>query len=89
MHGWRAEPVAVAAAIRSLILVGVAFGLRVTDHQLAAVMLAVELVLALVLRSQVTTEDTMRAAGTSGPDVARIAGDPQAILVEKRVRSQP
>lgn len=88
MNGWRTEPVAVAAAIRSLLLVGIAFGLGWTEHQIAAVMLAVEVVLALVLRGQVTAEGTMRAAGTSRAEVARIADDPQAVLVERRARGR-
>jgi hypothetical protein len=48
------EPVAIAAAIRSLILCAVSFGLQWTPEQIGATMLAVEAVLALVTRSQTT-----------------------------------
>ena len=48
------EPVAIATAIRSVILMAVSFGLHWTAEQIAAVMIAVEAVLALVVRSQVT-----------------------------------
>lgn len=48
------EPVAIAAAIRALVLLGVAFGLHWTAEQIAALMVAVEAVLALIVRSKVT-----------------------------------
>ena len=54
------EPVAIAAAVRAVLLAGMAFGLDWTAEQLAAVMLAVEAVLALVVRQTVTSPDTLR-----------------------------
>lgn len=87
--GFRTEPVAVAAAIRALLLVGIAFGLDWTEQQMAAVMLAVELVLALVLRTQVTSESTMRLAGTSTQQVKDVAGDPYSVLQVKRSKHAP
>lgn len=48
------EPVAIAAAIRSLVLLGVAFGLKWSPEQIAATMVAVEAVLALIVRNKVT-----------------------------------
>lgn len=48
------EPVAVAAAIRAVILCAVAFGLGWSVEQIAAVMLAVEAVLAVVVRGKVS-----------------------------------
>lgn len=53
------EPVAIAAAIRGVILCAVAFGLQWTPEQIAAVMLALEGVLALVTRSQVTPNQSV------------------------------
>ena len=85
--GFNAEPVAVAAAIRAVLLALMAFGLHVTEQQLAAVMLAVELVLALVVRTQVTSDATMRAAGTSAAEVREVAADPYAELVPRKRRS--
>lgn len=63
--GWNAEPVAIAAAIRAVILCAVAFGLRWTPEQIAAVMLAVEAVMALVTRASVVSSNTLQQAGTS------------------------
>jgi hypothetical protein len=48
------EPVAIAAALRALLLVGIAFGLAISEDQLVAIMLAVELVLAVIVRQKVT-----------------------------------
>lgn len=48
------EPVALAAAVRAIILAFVAFGLEWTPEQVAALMLAVEAVLAVFVRSKVT-----------------------------------
>lgn len=48
------EPVALSAALRAVMLAGMAFGLHLTVAQLAAVMLAVEMVLALLTRANVT-----------------------------------
>lgn len=44
------EPVLWATAIRTVILLGVAFGLKWSPEQIAATMLAVEAVLALIVR---------------------------------------
>lgn len=49
----KSEPVAIAAAIRSVILVAVAFGLKWSPEQIATLMIAVEAVMALFVRSQV------------------------------------
>jgi len=48
------EPVAIVNAARLLILAGVSFGLPLTDTQLISVMAALEAVLTLLTRSQVT-----------------------------------
>ena len=48
------EPVAIAAAIRSVLFVAVLFGLAVDEDQLAAIALALELVLGLFVRQKVT-----------------------------------
>lgn len=49
-----AEPVAWSAFIRAVILCVIAFGVKMTLDQVAAVMLVVELGLALFTRSKVT-----------------------------------
>lgn len=48
------EPVAIAAAIRAVLVAAVAFGLDLDESQIVAVVVAVEAVLALVVRSKVT-----------------------------------
>ena len=55
------EPVAIAAAVRAILLALGAFGFQLTAEQLAAVMLAVEAVLALTVRSTVTSPATLAA----------------------------
>lgn len=48
------EPVAIVNAIRLVVLAAVAFGLNLTDIQIVAAMAALEAVLTLFTRSQVT-----------------------------------
>lgn len=48
------EPAVIAGAVRAIILLGVAFGLRWTPEQIAALMLAVEAVLTLLVRQNST-----------------------------------
>lgn len=53
------EPVAIAAAVRAIILCVVAFGVDLSGEQIAAVMLAVEAVLAVITRQSVTPNQTV------------------------------
>ncbi len=48
------EPVTIAAAIRAILLAGMAFGLKLDAAQMAAVMFAAEAILALLVRGSVT-----------------------------------
>ena len=48
------EPVALAAVVRSLLAVLVAFGVGLTAGQVAAVVVAVEMVTAYMVRRRVT-----------------------------------
>ncbi len=52
---WSTEPVVILEAVRTAILLGVAFGLPVSVEQLAAIMAAVGASLALVLRGTVSS----------------------------------
>lgn len=70
---WNAEPVALAAAIRAVILCAVAFGLKWTPEQIAAVMLAVEAVLTLITRQAVVSPTTLEKAGTSKATIVATA----------------
>lgn len=56
---WGREPVAIAAAIRAVILAAVLFGLDMTQEQIAGTMLAVEAILALITRQAVTSPATI------------------------------
>lgn len=62
------EPVLIGAAIRAVILAAVAFGVAISAEQLAALMVAVETVLALVTRALVTpnqlAEDRVAEGGS-------------------------
>lgn len=79
---WMAEPVAIGVAIRALILCGMAFGLHVTVEQLAAVMVAVESVLALFTRGSVNTKATTDAAVSSAPaTVSRMSGVAMMLII--------
>lgn len=53
------EPVAIAGALRAIILCAVAFGLKWTPEQIGATMLAVEAVLTLITRKTVTPVATL------------------------------
>lgn len=54
------EPVAVAAAVRAVIACAIAFGLNWTEEQLVLVIVAVEAVLALIVRTRVTPTTTIQ-----------------------------
>lgn len=55
------EPAVIAAAVRAIILAATAFGLGWTAEQVAAVMLAVEAVLAVAVRQSVTPNVDVRS----------------------------
>jgi len=67
------EPVAIAAAIRAVILLAIAFGLRWTPEQIAAIMLAVEAILTVVVRRhdrarvRAAIESDLRPVGKVSP----------------------
>lgn len=50
----RTEPVAIAAAVQSVLVAAVAFGVNISAEQLAAVNVALMAVLGLFVRSRVT-----------------------------------
>ena len=76
MDIWRRvldEPVAVGALLRALLVASMAFGLTMTNEQLAAVMLVVELALALFTRAKVTPMSSLP------PGVAGQIADAKAV----------
>ncbi len=74
------EPVAVGALLRALLLALMAFGFTITNEQMAAVMLVVELALALFTRAKVTPMSSL-PAGVAGV----IADRKAAVAAEKSV----
>lgn len=73
IFGFRREPVLITAVVRAGILLGTAFGLKLSVDQITAVMLFTEAVLALFTRSQVTSEATLQRAQTSSVEMAALA----------------
>lgn len=51
---WNSEPVAIVNAVRLVALAAMSFGLKLTNTELVASMAALEAVLTLFTRSQVT-----------------------------------
>lgn len=68
MHKLRTEPARVVAVLLALIGLGAAFGLNLTDDQVAAIVALVAAILALIggetVRAQVTPTAKLRDAGT-------------------------
>ena len=63
--GFRTEPVAIIALVNTALAVAVEFGVDITGGQQTAIIALANAVCALFLRTQVTSEATLRAAGTS------------------------
>lgn len=51
---WKFEPVLIVSAVKSLLQVGIAFGLELSAEQLSLIMVAIESSFAVFVRSQVT-----------------------------------
>ena len=64
MRGFQTEPVAIVNAIRLVVLAAMAFGLHLSEVQLVATMTALEAVLTLLTRSQVTNQVHAPMAGS-------------------------
>jgi len=73
------EPVAVGALFRALLLALMAFGFTITNEQMAAVMLVVELALALFTRAKVTPMSSLP------PGVAGEIADAKAVRAAERI----
>jgi hypothetical protein len=71
------EPALIISAIVAVLTLAVAFGVDVTETQTEAIVKVATSLLALaggaVIRSQVTSDDTLRKAGTSTKEVVRKA----------------
>ncbi len=66
MHRLLNEPVLIGAAVRAVIFAAMTFGIKVSIDQLAAIMAAVEAVLAVVTRALVTPNQLAEARVAEG-----------------------
>ena len=73
------EPVLIGAAIRAVILAAVTFGLTVTAEQIAALMVAVEAVMALITRAIVTPNKLAEARVAAGGSPTVSQTDAQSV----------
>jgi hypothetical protein len=72
------EPVAIGALFRACLLALMAFGFTITNEQMAAVMLVVELALALFTRAKVTPMSSLP------PGVAGEIADRKAVIAAEK-----
>ena len=79
---WDREPVAIVNAVRLICLAGMTFGLHLNNTQLTASMLALEAVLTLFTRSQVTSADTLEKMQPQTLAKAQSAPEPVKTVVK-------
>jgi hypothetical protein len=72
-HPWQREPVAIVNAVRLVLLAAITFGLSLTDAQLVASMAALEAVLTLFTRQQVTPTGDADDRGVTVLEAAAIS----------------
>ncbi len=89
MVGFRAEPVAIITLVQAALGVMVAFDVKLTPEQQALIVVLVNAVLGVFLRSQVTSETTLREAGTTRGEVKSVADDRYAVMKVTRVTPPP
>lgn len=89
MKGFRAEPVAIITLVQAALGVMVAFDVKLTAEQQALIVVLVNAVLGLFLRSQVTSESTLREAGTTKDEVKQVADTQGAYMVPTNVDHSP
>ena len=76
MWGFRAEPAAVAEFIRLALIAVIGFGLlNWTVEQQAMVLAVVSAGLSFFVRQNVTSQETLKKAGTSQAQVEAVAAD--------------
>jgi hypothetical protein len=71
------EPVAIVNVVRLLLLAAATFGLELTNAQLIASMTALEAILTLFTRSQVTSANSLAAMAPK--DLAKAQATPQPV----------
>lgn len=80
---WNREPVAIVNAVRLIVLAAMAFGLNITMVQLVAAMTALEAVLTLFTRAQVTSADGLQKIAPATLQAAQETAPPVADVVKK------
>jgi hypothetical protein len=80
---WSKEPVAIVNAVRLVALAAMTFGLQLTATQLLASMTALEAVLTLFTRSQVTSADSLQNMTPKTLAAAQDTAKPVADVVRK------
>jgi pilus assembly protein TadC len=81
MFGFRAEPVAIITLVQAVLGVLVAFDVGgLTQERQAMIVVLANALLGVFLRSQVTSETTLRKAGTTKTEVQNVADDPRRVL---------
>jgi hypothetical protein len=81
MFGFRAEPVAIITLVQAILGVAVAFDVgNLTQERQAMIVVLVNAFLGVFLRSQVTSETTLRKAGTTKTEVQSVADDPSRVM---------
>jgi hypothetical protein len=80
---FNAEPVAIVNAVRLVALAAMTFGLDLTNTQLIASMTALEAVLTLFTRSQVTSANTLAEMKPATLAKAQTTPEPVADVVKK------
>ncbi len=80
---WAKEPVAIVNAVRLCCLAGMTFGMHLTNEQLVASMLALEAVLTLFTRAQVTSPQGLQDMTPKALASAQDAAQPVKEIVKK------
>lgn len=80
---WSKEPVAIVNAARLVALAAMSFGLQLSATQLLASMTALEAVLTLFTRSQVTSADTLGKMAPQALAKAQQTSEPVKEIVQK------
>ena len=83
MFGFRAEPIAIVNAFRLCALAAMTFGLNLTNTQLVALVLALEAVLTLFTRAQVTSAQTLQEMTPATLKAAQDTAQPVKEVVKK------
>ena len=83
MNPLNREPVAIVNVVRLITLAAMTFGLDLTNTQLMAVMTALEAVLTLFVRSQVTSPASLQALTPATLAEAQGTSEPAQAVVKK------